>query len=133
MLTNSVVINNIATISRLESNLLRIDYVKNCHVDLPQLEEVMKGYKKIAGDKPFYLLTIIPFGVTVSLEARLQWRKPERSRFKLAEAMVLTDNLAHRLMYNFTMRVFPPKHKIRLFYSEKEGLKWLKNCMSFGY
>lgn len=113
-----------ATVTKLHEDVICIEYHPDAHVDIPELNEALRAYTELMGDKKFYLLTIVNEGVTHSIEARKVWLKKKRSSFKLAEAFVI-NNLPHRLIANFVLRVTPPRHKAQYFPNEYRALAWL--------
>ena len=121
---NNCIHTTVATVTKLNEDLLCVEYHQDVYVDIAQLAEAREAYRKLMGEKKFYLLTVINSGVTHSLDARKEWLKKKRSTFKLAEAFVI-DNLPHRMIANFVMRVTPPPHKMNYFANEYRALEWL--------
>ena len=119
---------SVAEIKLLKEDFIRIEYSPNIIIDLPELEENLQAYKKLLGNDRFYLLSVIPPGVTVSEKARNYWTKPERSKFKIAEAFVI-NKLSHALLANFVTTFQPPRHELKFFNSEKKALAWLDTKM----
>lgn len=117
---------SIARINLLESNFLRIEYDADSHIDLPELEEALKIYRKLMGDEKFYALTVVNSGVSVSERARKYWASAERSKIKLAEAFVI-NRIAHALLANFVLAFQPPKHTLKFFNTEKAAMAWLRS------
>ncbi len=117
---------SVAEIKLLDVDLVRIEYSPNTHVDLPQLEEALQSYKKLLGDKKFYLLTIVNPGVTLTERARNYWTTAERSKIKIAEAFVL-KTAGHSLLAKFISTFQPPKHELKFFSDEKKALAWLNS------
>jgi len=76
---------------KLDSDLLKVTVDSEAAIDIPQVDEISKAYDGLLGpDKPFYVVTILPADLNPSKELRDYWRRPERSRRKLAEAVVIT-------------------------------------------
>jgi hypothetical protein len=115
---------SVAYISLLDKDILRIEFKPDCFVDVREFEENMNAYKKLMTTEKVYLLTIATPGSSSSLEVRNNFSSPERSKFKHAEAFVIST-LAHRLVANFVTRMRPPKHPLRFFNHEKDALRWL--------
>ena len=117
---------SVAEIKLVDRDLARIEYSPNTHVDLPQLEEALQIYKKLFGDRKFYVLTVVNSGVTLSEQARNYWTTAERSEIKIAEAFVLKAT-GHSLLAKFITTFQPPKHELKIFSDEKKALVWLNS------
>lgn len=116
---------SVAYISLIDGDILRIEYKPDCEVGLEQFEENLQAYRQLIGNEKVYLLTVAGPGATTTPEVRRTFASTERSRFKIAEAFVITT-LAHRILGSFVVRVLKPVHPILFFSSETEALRWLR-------
>lgn len=117
---------SVAEIKLLHDDFARIEYFPNTHIDLSQLEEALQIYRKLLGDRKFYLLTVVNAGVTLSERARNYWTTDQRSKIKIAEAFVLKST-GHSLLAKFITIFQPPKHELKIFSNEKKALAWLNS------
>ena|ERR1051326_3399245 len=124
-----VIETNVAFISLVDGDILRIEFKPDVLVEVKDMEENKEAYRKLIGDKKVYLLSIAPATATLTHEARNLFASPGRSSFKLAEGFVISS-LAHRIMANFISKVQKPKHPLRFFDNEDEAMKWLREIKS---
>ncbi len=113
------------TIVKLGEDFLKVTVNSEATIDIPQMEEITEAYDDMVGPgKPFYLVTILPNDLNPSKELRDYWRRPERSRRKLAEAVVITGT-AMALIASFVSKFEKPSHRIEYFKNEKEAIVWI--------
>lgn len=116
---------SVAFINMIDSDILRIEYKPDVYVDLEQFDENMKAYRQLMTTERVFLLTVVNPGAEMSLEVRNLFASKERSKFKIAEAFVIST-LAHKIMADFVLRVQRPHHKISVFTTEEKAIEWLK-------
>lgn len=115
---------------KLDDDFLKVTVDSEALVDIPQMEEISEAYNGLMGpDKPFYILTILPNDLNPSKELRAYWRRPERSRRKLAEAVVI-KGIAMAIIANFVSRFERPQHRIEYFKNEREASVWIEKVRS---
>jgi hypothetical protein len=119
-----------ATVVKLDEDFLKVTVDSEAVIDIPQMEEISEAYNGLLGpDKPFYILTILPNDLNPSKELRDYWRRPERSRRKLAEAIVI-KGIAMAIIANFVSRFERPQHRMEYFKNEKEASVWIEKVRS---
>src|SRR6218665_3007870 len=119
-----------ATVVKLDEDLLKVTVDSEAVIDIEQMEEISEAYNGLMGpEKPFYILTVLPNDLNPSKELRAYWRRPERSRRKRAEAVVI-KGIAMAIIANFVSRFERPQHRIEYFKNEKEAAMWIEQVRS---
>jgi len=115
----------ISHISALPNGIIRVEMKNDIQLTPEDLDENMKFYKEILGNKEsgLFLLVFAREGSS-SKEAREKFASPERAAIKKAEALVIST-MSHRIESNFYKNFFDPKHPVRLFDTEEKATKWL--------
>lgn len=119
------ILTNSSRISKIDDDIIRIEFKPNHLITEEDFEENYKAYFKLMDREKFFLLSIANEGSSVAPEVRKKFSTPERSSFKLAEAFVIRT-LAHRLVAGFVTKIQPPSHNLKFFENEREALKWLR-------
>lgn len=114
----------ISYITKLASDVVRVEVKKDIEPELEDLEENYSAYQTLFSDNKLYFLVIFNKGSTTSLEVRNKFASKQRSAFKIAEAIVV-NSISHKLIANFVLKVQKPKHQMKIFNNEKDALEWL--------
>lgn len=116
----------VGTISLLKNGIIRVFGNSDIHIELEDMFENDKAFKKILKNKkdaPF--LVIFGENASISEEARIYFGNKERSKIKRAEALV-APQLHHKLIAKSHLYFQEPSCPTKIFSEEKEALKWLK-------
>ena len=116
---------NMATISQLDSGIIRVELKQGATVTLEDLIENSKIYSKFIkeGEKGLFLVI---FANQLMGQIKLDDKSAvsNRSDFKLAEAIIVS-HAAHLLESNFYKNYFSPTHPIKVFEQEDFAKEWL--------
>jgi hypothetical protein len=111
-------------ITKLDSDVVRVEVRKDIEAELEDLEENYKAYQSLFTHKKLYFLVVFNKGANTSLEVRNKFASKQRSSFKIAEAIVV-ESMSHKLIANFVLKVQKPTHRMQVFNNEPDALNWL--------
>ena len=114
----------ISIIEKLNNNIIRVEIKPDIQLEPKDLDENFQAYTQQLNIMSAYFLLVFKPGGEANVEARIKHAKPERSKIKKAEAIVI-ETLAHRLGANFYKKKFKPNHPVEIFTIEKEAKEWL--------
>lgn len=116
----------VGKISLIKNCIIRVEGNPNIHIELEDMFENDKAFKKMLQGKADALFLVI-FGdnASISEEAKHYFGNKERSKIKRAEALV-TPQLHHKLIAKSHLYFQKPSYPTKIFANEKEALKWLK-------
>lgn len=115
-----------ATISyEPENEIVVVSPFEAVEIDAAEYIEQFKAVHALThGKKAAVLIRTSPF-LTVTKEARSESLKPDKEGYIIAQAILVT-NIANRLIGNFYIKYNNPKIPNKLFSTETEARKWLK-------
>lgn len=117
----------IATLIRVQPDLLEIRYKPGGLFATEQLAEVQQKRRTMMGDRPYATLTIIPADMDFSLETmRVDHAGPDRSSGSIvATAVVAKASMIERLTHVY-FKYFPQLQRVLITPDEAEGRAWVK-------
>ena len=116
-------------ISLLEGGIVRVYVKEGAAIEEKDLHQFHAIYLDLMENDEAPFVVIFGKYSRSSKEAREKFANVQRAKFKSAEALVL-NGLPHRIIANFYIKVYKPKHPTRIFSTEQEGVKWLKSIFS---
>lgn len=120
------VVTRTAEYTVIEDNIFLCKLFDNMEISAADSQENYEAIVEIAGHKPYAVLVDARVQVTITKEGMQNSTKPEMSRNLIANA-ILVNSLANRIVGNFIIRFNKRSaDKTRLFTSEEQALKWLK-------
>lgn len=116
-----------STIFLREDGIFQLAVKPNSHIELGDSLEIFEVLQKYSNAvENILLLTIIGEDCTWDKEAREFTTTKEYSKLIKGEAIVVSS-LAHKLLFNFTLKTFKPQLAMNLFSQEDKAINWLKN------
>lgn len=110
----------------VNDNILEIAYNDNIHVELEDMEQLLKCVYDFTDGKPFKRLVIISPRATIDKEARryLQTENHSKRKTIIAEA-VIVHSLTHKMMFNIYAKFIKGLYPSHYFTDIDEAKKWL--------
>lgn len=109
-----------------EDGIFQLLIKPNSHIQLADSLEIFEVLKKYSNAvENILLLTVIGEHCTWDKEAREFTSTSEYSTLIKGEAVVV-NSLAHKLLFNFTLKTFRPQFKMSVFSEENIAVNWLK-------
>ena len=105
--------------------ILRIKVIEGAHIDLVSIKEDGLVNMQLTNNKRALALYDSRAFFTIEPEAREHLRSGIIDPTRIATA-VLTDRLATKILVNFFIRFNKPQTPMKMFTSENQALKWLK-------
>ncbi len=121
----------IATLVRVQPDLLEVRYNKGCLLTPEHLTEVQETRRRIMGDQQYAMLTIIPKDVDFSLNAmEKDYLAEDRSMgLVLATAIVAKANMIEQLLEIY-FKYYPQPHRVLVTDKEAKARRWLKSQLA---
>lgn len=98
---------------------------EDAELDVKEIKEFTSICEKLAGQKPYFLISDARVNLSITLEGRKAAASKEISPLLLANA-VLVNNVAVRIVANFFTAVNKPHFKYKVFNEEQQAINWLK-------
>lgn len=110
----------------VDGNVVEIAYNDNVHIELADMEELLKCVHDFTKGQPFKRLVIISPGTTVAKEARAYMHTENHAKRKtiIAEA-VIVHSLTHKMMFNIYAKLMKNIFPSRYFTDIQEAREWL--------
>lgn len=108
-----------------DDGILRIKVIEGAHIDLESIKEDGLVNMQLTNNKRSLALYDSRAFFTIEPDAREYLRSGIIDPTRIATA-VLTDRLATKILVNFFIRFNKPQTPMKMFTSEKQALKWLK-------
>lgn len=115
-----------STITQIAHDIVYIDIKPNEEFTLDDYKEAIEGIAQIGDGKIFKQLIHVGLHTLPTNEARQYLTSPERSSFKLADAIVV-QSLAQNIIARFIMKFQSPKVPTRVFSNDRDALLWLES------
>ncbi len=112
-------------ISRMEDGIIRVFVRNDVYMVEKDLEDHYKIFKSLMDSEKAPFLIIFSKNASVSKEAEERFANQKRSEIKLAEAFVI-ESIVHKINANIFLKIFKPKHPIKIFNKEEKALEWLR-------
>jgi hypothetical protein len=114
---------SVCQISLEKNDVVFVKMNENAIIDVEEVDEKHQSLNELVDHQPYCMLVIPASGNSASAEAR-KYAARLKNKKVIAEAIVV-DNLAHRLLANFYIKVNRPRQKVRVFSSVPAGLAWI--------
>lgn len=111
-----------------KDGFLEVHVYPNSDVDEEDVQKLVEASLLLTNNKKVPVLIFIGEFSSFSKKAREFTANPEKERASLAIAYV-TNNVAHKLIIKFLLKVNKPKKPISIFKNETEALSWLQNFL----
>lgn len=121
---SEVLQNRISKVALRSDGVLHIDIVSDELFEGSDYEELMNSAEKIGGGNKFLNLITIGEYTVANKEARESSTSLEGSKYKLADAFVIST-FPQKLIANFYMNFHKPVIPTKFFNSKEEALAWL--------
>lgn len=118
----------IGKISLLENGIVRVLGNPNIDIEIDDMKENDIAFNKLLNGQAAPFLVIFGDNTNISNEARGYFSNKERSKIKIAEALV-TPQIHHKITARFHYNVNKPSHPTEMFQQENEALLWLKQFL----
>ncbi len=109
-----------------EDGVMEVHVFPNTDVDEKDVQNLVETSLQMTENQKVPVLIFIGEFSSFSKKAREFTANPEKERATLAIAYV-TNNMAHKLIINFLLKVNKPKKPISMFTNERDALSWLKS------
>ena len=115
---------NTASINLCDDGIMRIMLKKKSEINKNDVEENIKAYIEVSGDKKYAFLIYSEDGTVVYTdEARKKAKELEATFEKICMA-VLVKTLGHKLVANFYLNFYKPNFPFRVFNKMEEAEDW---------
>jgi hypothetical protein len=112
-------------ISLLDDHIVRVEIFRHAEVNIDDLDRNYKIYESfLIGRRLPFLIVFGEFSIA-QRDVQKKFADQNRSAIKSMEAYVV-NSLPHRIMGNFHIKFFKPKHPTKIFGTEKDALKWIQ-------
>lgn len=108
-----------------EDGIVVITVKDEAHMEMPDMLEEFEGISKMTDFLPMRAVIHPGKSTSVSKEVRDYINTPKAMEVVYCQA-ILVDNLAHRLVATFIMKIYPVPGKIKLFDKESAAIAWVK-------
>lgn len=122
---SEVVVTDKVEISKIEEGIIRVFIKNDVYMVESDLEKHDQIFKSIMDKEMAPFLIIVSKNSSVSKEAEERFANRHRARIKLAEAFVVSS-IIHKLNANIFLKIFTPKHPMKIFTKEDKAIAWLK-------
>ncbi len=123
--TNRTITTSVCQISIEENEVVFVKMNENAIIEIEEVDELHQSLNELVDHQPYCMLVIPASGNSSSAEAR-KYAARLKNKKVIAEAIVV-DNLAHRLLANFYIKVNRPRQKVRVFSNVPAGLAWIES------
>lgn len=108
----------------LENLIIKIVLYENSTIGLEESRELNNAIGKLCNYTQALILIIAENGTQINNEARIFSASQEGLKYTIADAFVV-DNLAHKLIANFYLKINKPAKPSKLFSNEQDAIVWL--------
>ena len=115
----------VAVISERPDGIVLVQIKNDVEIGVQEINEMYAAFLKLTGGRKFVTLVYSGQGAHSTKEAREVASNHAESKLIVAEA-ILVDNLPHKLLATFYIKVHTPKRFTKIFTKETEAVKWLK-------
>lgn len=113
-----------ATISMLESSIIKIDMSSGAVIDLDECVKITNAIGDLTDKKKALILMISGNTTSFTSEARAFSASEAGSIYTIADAMIV-KNLAQKITVSFYLKINKPIRPSKAFNSESDAIKWL--------
>lgn len=118
----------IGKISLLKNGIIRVYGNPDVDIEIDDMKENDMAFNSLLKGQAAPFLVIFGDNASISDEARNYFSDKERSKIKIAEALV-TPQIHHKMIALFHCNVNKPSHPTEMFQQENEALLWLKQFL----
>ncbi|NQY68035.1 MAG: hypothetical protein HRT72_09985 [Flavobacteriales bacterium] len=116
-------------ITLVSEGLIRVEIKNDVLIEKEDLIDNHKIFTKMLKGKQGLFLIVFRRGANATDDAKSEYANLERSKLKIADAIVVESTLL-RIGAQFVFKFFKPEHQKKIFSNEQEGLKWLATFKS---
>lgn len=116
----------ISSITLLDHCTVEIRVEKDQEIDLETAISITNSIGELGNGRRLFYLTVFGERTVPSKQARDFFISEIGSRYKMAEAIVVTS-LSQKMVFNFMINVERPSVRTKLFTDENEAKNWLKS------
>jgi hypothetical protein len=109
----------------LEENFVSLEIKEGCIIDVEEIHEINRGYKKLCQDNEYVVIIYGNNFSSFTSEARKVSAKKYFSKKRRKVALV-SNNLAHIMVIKFYINFNKPKTNINIFSDRNKAIRWLK-------
>jgi hypothetical protein len=116
------------SIKALEPGIIEDNILTGHHIDVADIHQIREANLKLSGGEQYVVLVSTGRLSTISKEAMQLISAKDYSDKAIAKALLI-ENLGHRLVGNFYMRVIKPAMKTKIFTDREKALEWLREVI----
>lgn len=114
--------------TKVEDRILENRVLCDVHVDVDDVLFFKQANTSLMGNEAYAILVVSEQGSTISKEARALSASDEFKKNTVAKAF-LVNNLPHRIVGNFYLKVNRPAIPTRIFSDREQALNWLRSML----
>ncbi|MCB0479311.1 MAG: hypothetical protein KDC84_14175 [Crocinitomicaceae bacterium] len=111
-------------ISLINNFIVRVEIMRHTEVTLDDMDRNMKVYESFLNGRVLPFIVVFGEFSMANREVQKEFARKNRNKIKMMEAYVISS-LPHRIMGNFHLKFFPPKHPTKMFKTEEEAYEWI--------
>jgi hypothetical protein len=117
------------SIRELEPGIIEDNILTGQHIDVEDIHQIREANLKLSGGNQYVVLVSTGGLSTISKEAMQLISAKDYSDKVMAKALLI-ENLGHRLVGNFYLRVIKPAMKTKIFTDREKALEWLREVIA---
>lgn len=117
------------SVSEIEPGILENNILAGKHIDVEDIQNIREANLKLSGGKQYVVLVSTGGLSTISKEAMQLISAKDYSDKAIAKALLI-ENLGHRLVGNFYLKVIKPAMKTKIFTDREKALEWLREVIA---